>query len=224
MTGIELYMTARRFNSIHEALKWFEQSFSPREVKATVDWAGRYIDSILKEPPAEPIERLGWKVMEFAKTFDHLFGRYVKPPKTGCKRGEVRINDHACSMREALADFHERFGLLDHPCKVGALIRSLLSSNLLDRLAAAELQAPRGSAQKAIVRLRNALAGHQNRQAPVTCKECAKLGDLLIAAEQPPTWLLYHLDASFDLLCPLFGAQHKCISSIRQVAKDVDRG
>ncbi len=53
--------------------------------------------------------------------------------------------------------------------------------------------------------------------AELTCKQCRRIGDAVIALEQPKSWCLVHIDHSFNALCKATGRDHKQILSQRAV-------
>lgn len=63
------------------------------------------------------------------------------------------------------------------------------------------------------------LAGFRKNGTHITCIECAKIGDAVIALEQPKVACLIHVDNSFNALCDCQGNPHKQLSSVAALAK-----
>ncbi len=56
----------------------------------------------------------------------------------------------------------------------------------------------------------------------ITCRECARIGDVIIALEQPSSWCLVHVDGDFHHLCHALGRRHKQLPSV--IAADKKAG
>ena len=67
------------------------------------------------------------------------------------------------------------------------------------------------------------LEGLRERGRWITCKECAKIGDAIIALEQPASWCLVHTDGAFDDLCRCLKRNHTKIRSVTSL-KNEQRG
>ena len=67
------------------------------------------------------------------------------------------------------------------------------------------------------------LATLVSKQKWIDCKSCEKIGDAVIAIEQPSSWTLTHIDADFNVLCEATGRSHKPIKSLRAVDADAPR-
>ena len=58
------------------------------------------------------------------------------------------------------------------------------------------------SAGKALAKLKETGKG-------ITCNDCKKIGDIVIALKQQAAWSLVHIDSAFDILCQATGRDHK---------------
>ena len=56
----------------------------------------------------------------------------------------------------------------------------------------------------------------------VTCKECVRIGDSIIALEQQASWILVHTDNAFNKLCLSLHRDHKQIKSVRAIEEELD--
>jgi hypothetical protein len=54
----------------------------------------------------------------------------------------------------------------------------------------------------------------------ITCKECERVGDAVIALEQTKGFTLLHIDKSFDVLCTARKMPHQKIPSLRAAERD----
>lgn len=219
VTGIDIYLRTRITRDINETFHYFSHRFSHRDTKIALQWACRYMKSIQADPPTEPIERFGWEIYKFAQIYDSLFNRFIN--KTGCKRGQVSLDPDAQTRTEALKDFRQRFMLSDHNCK----LESLLNLSGGSPSTKAILQA---SAHAFPKQSRKALRGFQKKLKDLlatcetpTCENCYHIGDVLIALEQKPSWVLYHTDHSFSALCPLLKRKHKFIDCLYKTSPNI---
>ncbi len=217
-TGTELYFLARRLGSLEEALVTFSQRYSIREVKVVTFWAAKFISALHEAPTDEPTSKWGTTVLRLALTYDCLFGRFASV-KTGCKRGEVRINQSAVTVREALQDFYERFEPEDHICRVGELLEADEGFPLLRRIVRTDRKAHPAESRRGFGTLQCRAKDMLAEGGLPDCSACWKVGDLLIALEQPPSWVLYHVDHLFDALCPMFDSKHVKVKSISTLSK-----
>jgi hypothetical protein len=53
------------------------------------------------------------------------------------------------------------------------------------------------------------------------CDDCRKIGDAVIALEQPADVCLVHIDKTFTKLCPFLKREHKQIKSAIAIDKEV---
>jgi hypothetical protein len=56
---------------------------------------------------------------------------------------------------------------------------------------------------------------------PITCRECGRIGDAVIALEQPRSMTLIHIDRDFDVLCDALERPHRWLPSERTVENGV---
>ena len=223
LTGIRIYIAARRRGSLSWAISWASEEMGSREPKAVAKWAAEYdrVKSRAKLGEAERCEQFGKLVLRCARDYDLLF-RMVNPSKTKCRRGQLAFDYSARSTREALRDFYQRFSAEDHACGLAELLspehrcpkaRPVVDANPTD--------VP-SNARRAFKALHVKLNELFSTCRVPSCGSCSALGDLLIALEQPRRTTLYTVDHLFDALCPLLGKPHKRLASIRAVARKKD--
>lgn len=217
ITGIEIYLDACVRKDINETLQNFSHHFSQRENKIVIQWANRYIESIISAgPPTEPIDWFGWEVLSLALNYDEIFHHLVQP-KTGCKRGEVVMDFDNPTRREVLWDFHERFTDREHKCKLEAILDIKNKCPHLRKMRkASRKDFPDLSVQHLLGfrKLQSEMEKIINSGQAPKCDECYKIGDIIIALEKPPKTTLYHVDYSFSAICPLLKTEHKQLDSV----------
>jgi len=226
ITGIEIYTRARSTKDINETFQYFSHRFSQRENKNVIQWANRYIKSIADDPPGEPVERFGWEVYSFALKYDETFHRIVQP-KTGCKRGQLDMETECLTLREILRDFHERFTSPEHTCKLEELLDIRNGCPRLRRIRQASAKdIPskwRAECLKGFRKLQEELEKIIESGQTPHCDKCYKIGDILIALEQPPKTTLYHVDYSFSAICPLLRTKHEQLASVLKTATGIPK-
>ncbi len=215
ITGIQVYFEARNIGDITKALDRFSEGYG-RAPKTVLKWAAMYLQRILADPASEPIEQFGMQVLDLALTYDKTIAKSVSA-KTGCKKGEVHIEleGHA-TLRELLRDFYKRFTAEDHTCKVAELVGTAQGRrgqvNVIRKTPPdALVDCPTYKARASYKKLRENLIQFLVKRKPPNCRSCYRIGDILIALEQPPRHILYHTDHSFSALCPLLGKRHQRI-------------
>ncbi len=53
-----------------------------------------------------------------------------------------------------------------------------------------------------------------------SCGDCRKIGDAIIALEQPPDVCLVHIDRAFNRFCQFIGREHKHMKSATAIDKE----
>lgn len=217
ITGIEVYFQALLTDDFDDALAYHSQSFSPREVKVVLMWAAKFGKSLPPTSSKEKVEWFGDEVLKFARAYDILFSKSVSA-KSGCKLGELSLDSHCPTRAQALQDFHERFTSQDKACNLEGLFQFEKGCPRLKMvLKASKEDVPDAKARRALTLLKKALCKFIQGKLNLTCRNCSKIGDAIIAMEQPRTHTLYHTDHSFSALCPLLGKKHIAIGSLRKV-------
>lgn len=222
ITGIEIYSHARVTKDINETFQYFSHRFSSRENKIVLQWANRYIKSIKDEPPGDCVEWFGWEIYSFALKYDETFQHMVQP-KTGCKRGQLEMDTESLTRLEMLRDFYERFTSCEHTCKLEELLDIKNACPRLRRVRQASPKNVPTECKKSFSKLQAELEKIIKHGRAPHCDKCHKIGDILIALEQPPKTTLYHVDYSFSAICPLLKNKHKQLDSVLKTAKSIPK-
>jgi hypothetical protein len=223
-TGIEVYFRARLTGSMEETFDWFSHRFSQRENKIVLQWAVRYMKSVAAtvktDNEKESVERFGWEVLSFAFEYDRVFRSYVQV-KTGCKRGQIAFDESAPTLREALQEFYSRFNSTDYTCRLDELLNVSNGCPRLRPVTGASTQDIPVKSRRGFKNLCLELQKFLAKGSTPDCNDCHNIGDFLIALEQPPKTILYHVDSSFSAICPLLGHEHKELQSLLASAPGV---
>ncbi len=221
ISGIDIYNYAKRFNSVPKALDYLGEEFSIRYVKSVLKWAAYYIKELRNKQETEEIYHFGWLVLNFALEYDNIFQK-IAQPKTNCKRGQTPFDFSMPSLDKILTEFYERFNAEDHTCKLSSLLQISGTYPKLQSIMRADLKSLKQESRKSIKDLRENIQFFITNSQTPTCKDCYKIGDVLVALDQPPNTKLYHTDYSFSALCPILKHKHEHIISAKKVLKGLN--
>lgn len=146
---------------------------------------------------------------EMLELFDIKFEAKIQN-KCGCSKGKLPLNVDFRNGISELNDFRTEFLIDCENCPVNDFVQIGKDKGRL----AALVGDPKLQANAAI---RNAI--HTNLTQviksgqPLTCKSCNRIGDAIIAMEQPNSWKLVHVDHSFNTLCDYYKRPHKLLLS-----------
>ncbi len=210
---IRIAFNIDHFQDLPSAMHYLNQDFSIRDVKTQ----NYLFAEMLREKGSVHSGRDMAK--EFARLaigklrkFDRKFARRTSN-SCKCKIGGKELKVDFNNLFDDLRTFLRSVGVVDD-CPVNAFL-GLNKSGKGARL----LQADRVEETKA----GKNLAKLKGKEKWVTCKECATIGDAVIALDQPRSWCLVHIDQDFPILCKANGRQHKQILSERAVDRDVPK-
>jgi hypothetical protein len=182
----------RNCDTCEQASSYLSQDFSTRDMKVYVQVAGMLLDRSVPRTPTAWAETIASEALRLLRRFDRVLKNRIKN-KSACQIGggnpevdyDTLIDDLNAFCREFLAPVQdcEINGWLDltDPQSEACL--------MTDRLASAKIAA--------IDQLRELRSTARH----ITCRECSKIGDAVIALEQPNTAPLVYSDNAFDTLC-----------------------
>ena len=207
---IRVALTLNQCDCWADALVHLEQDFG-RKPKGTLDVVQhllRRTGSInSSDAAAEEVGVLAWK---WLKLFDRRFESKINN-KSKCQIGGREMNLDGNNLLADLYAFYVEFQKPILDCE----IHDLLDFGNARGIASVILADP--NAQKCdSVRNLQELATNNTH---VTCRECARIGDAVIALEQPPSWSLVHVDKAFNPICDAVQKEHKHIKSLKAVEK-----
>jgi len=204
-------MTIAQCSTVDEALTILEQDFSIRSVKGTIATLASYLRErgqiFNTRAAAEEVASLALRKL---KMFDKVFPSRVNN-KCRCQAGTIGPNVDYNALLTELHVLYERFMATVRDCGVNSFLHfSRPRGSLLKLLNDAKVLA---------LSVGQRLSQLQESGAWITCRECARIGDVIIALEQPSSWCLVHIDAAFNDLCQCLGTKHVALASVKAVAK-----
>ncbi len=207
---IRMAATVDQVSNLHDTLFDLNQDFGIRSVKTQ----NHAIALLLKEKGRIENSRiaaieLGRLAFAELKKFDRRFRSEYPENRSGCRVGgkklKVDFNDLFSDLREFVASMEP----IDD-CTVNEFLHFGGDGPAHRLLEVHEVHKTKAGKQ---------LAKLLAKGKWITCKECARIGDAIIALEQPPGFCLVHIDKDFKILCSVTGLPHKLILSERAVAK-----
>ncbi len=208
---IEVAFRIEHYGSVDAALAEIEEDFAIRKVKLGI----HVVRAILRESGSLGNQKAAAKeVVRLAVAKLKLFDR----------RFPGRINN-ACGCRIGAKDL-----VVDHN-NVFVSLRQFMeaTSNITDCAINEYLgfDSSRGRATMllehsgaAITKAGAHLAKYTQKNALIDCRRCSRIGDVVIAMEQPKSFELAHIDGAFNELCAATGRAHVAIKSARACANE----
>ena len=202
------------FQDLGKAMHYLEQDFSIRDVKTGLHGLALLLaekgEIKNSHDMAKELSRLA---IGNLRKFDRRFRRRT-PSKCGCKIGGKELRVDFNHLFEDLRAFIDSIGEVDD-CPINEFL-AIGGNRLAGKLLKArDVVSKTKSGEK--------LRALHDKGTPITCRLCAKIGDAVIALDQPPSWCLVHIDKDFNILCPAVGREHKPIQSERAIDTDVPK-
>ena len=199
------------YGNVSDALNHLEQDFSIRDVKASIN----ALSEILRKNgtinnSALAAEELGRIAVYWLCEFDDLFGSRI-PNRCKCSKGTENLSVDFDSLLEDLHAFYESFTDPVSNCEINAYLKSQAIRRKVDLVTENQ--------QTSTLDVVKNAASFREKDKWITCKECSKIGDLVIALETPPATSVIHVDNSFRALCPVLKKRSIPVPSQRAAEK-----
>lgn len=213
------------YDTVGDVIKVFEQSFSIREVKAILILVTEILSAerIDLDKPSHK-EKALYALARYIMRIESRLSRKFK--KTGidsarCHRAKIPMNLSADTFAEDIQKFVNNFDDTK-ACRGKCSIDKFFLEKYRKEVEKYINQAPTmpKTANRGfhpLVEQVNALC-HQGSES-FDCKECSKIGDVVIALDAPRTMRLEHTDLSFNALCDLVEQPHKLHPSEKSLHK-----
>jgi hypothetical protein len=213
--AVRLALVIDQCGDVAEALVRIEQDFRPRSIKGLLAVVAKHLRDrgTLANAP-ETAEEVAHLALRWLKRFDRVFPGRIRNAcrcRVGAMTPQVNHNRVLADLRL----FRDAFLTPVTDCEVNAF----LGFDEEHGRSAVLLEDAGVSARPVGGRLREL---YESR-AWVTCRECATIGDVVIALEQPAACCLVHVDAAFNDLCRATGRRHRAIQSVAAVEREQRR-
>lgn len=191
---------------VSDALIIIEQDFGPRGVKGAIASVAKFLrDRSSMTNTRQAAEEIASCAIRMIEHFDEVFPKRI-PNTCRCQIGARTPDVDYNHLLDHLHEFREEFLSPVRDCEVNTFL---------------QLNRPKGKtaalladAKVAGLNVGKKLEEYRNEDKWITCKECAAIGDVVIAFEQPASWCLVHTDKSFDELSRCLDREHKLIKSV----------
>jgi hypothetical protein len=183
----------RNFDNCTQAFAYLSNDFSTRDVKVYAQVAGLLLDRSVPKTTAAWAETIASEALKILRRFDALLTRRIRN-RSHCQIGggkpEIDYNTLINDLNSYCRDF-----LVPVPdCEINAWLDLANSASdapsLLKLLAEAKIASI------------DHMADMKMNKTHITCRECVRLSDAVIALEQPQSITLVYSDNSFNHLCP----------------------
>jgi hypothetical protein len=190
----------RQCDNVANALYHLEQDFGrgPKDALSMIQQHLAGCGSLSSATSAEEIASLA---MRFLERFDNVFPKSIEN-SCRCQIGGNSPEVDYDSILHDLYAFYEAFLAPVQDCQINKFLRSRRRAESLTK----------NEALAGLSAVKN-LTDLQRRSKWITCTECRRIGDAVIALDQPASHCLVHIDQAFDKLCPALERDHKPIAS-----------
>ena len=207
---IDLAFCRDQSASLADAMDHANEAFGIRDVKTLnhfTTWFMREFGSLDSRTGAKEIARLA--VIQLHK-FDRLFQSRTGN-SCGCAIGGKPLKVDFNDLLGTLGDFVRSFKS-DSQCPINEFL-GLQKRGRAARLLENDDVRTNTTAGKNLDKLKA-------RNIAIDCVQCRKIGDVVIALDQPSFACLVHIDSAFEILCEAVGRRHTLLPSERAVARD----
>ncbi len=198
--------------SVKDALVLLSQRYSIRNIKVDLIAIGHLLDQQkAMNDPQVAAEEIGRFAINWLKTFDRIF-RHRIPNASGCRIGHKRPNIDYNMMLKDLNSFYQDFKEPVDDCPVNEFVGVGNPKGTGQALVSEETT-------KTIDSVKN-LGVLLAKRGRFVCDDCRKIGDAVIALEQPEDQCLIHIDKAYNRFCRFLKREHKQIKSAVAIDKE----
>jgi hypothetical protein len=191
--------------SVRDSLVLLANRFSIRSIKVDVIALGILLDQQkAMHNPSIAAEEIGSLAIRWLKTFDRLFRDKI-PNQAGCLIGLKKPTIDYNTLLKDLNGFYEDFTEPVSDCPINDFVGIGSSEGGRPALLSEESVQKIDSIRQLTMLLE---AGRR-----FVCDDCRKIGDTVIALEQPEDQCLLHLDNAYNKFCSILKREHKQIRS-----------
>lgn len=193
------------YNDIGEAFIRLEQRFSSRDVKADLSTLRDYVANRGPNSPRDAAEEIGRLAVHWLRRFDRVFRSRIDCA-SGCRLGRRPLRADYDSLLEDLSTFYHEFTEPVTDCEVNEFLAFTSAQGRAARL----LKDDRIPMLKPVGKW---LDKYCSEKRTITCIECMKLGDAIIALAQQKAYTLLSTDSSFEILCEVLDRKFRQLRS-----------
>jgi hypothetical protein len=200
---VAFYIAKR--TSVKDALILLSQRYSIRKIKVDMTAIAHLLEQRkVMDNPHIAAEEIGRLAIHWLKTFDRRFPD-LTPNACGCRIGHKRPSIDYNTMLKDLNAFYMDFTEPVDDCPINDFV------GIGDRAGKGQALVTEKTTQK-IDSVEN-LAKLLSAGTRFVCDDCLKIGDAVIALEQPTDHCLVHIDNAYNKFCRFLKREHKQIRS-----------
>lgn len=198
-------------SSVRDSLVLLSNRFSIRKIKVDMIALGTLLEqrSAMHEPALAALE-IARLANLWLKSFDRTF-REKTPNQVGCLIGNKRPTIDYKTLLQDLNAFYEDFTENVPDCPINDFLGVGNAQGKAHELLGEEKPRRIDSVKQ--------LAGLMEAGRRFSCDKCRKIGDAVIALEQPEDQCLVHLDKAFNEFCVVLKREHKHLKSASAIDK-----
>lgn len=209
---VRVATTIAMCDTVAHALVVLEQSFKPRDVKGVL----HALSSMLTAQGSvgntrAAAEEAASAAVIYLRTFDKTFTTRTSN-RCGCEIGGLELNVDYNRLLNDLAAFANKFRQTVEDCQVNRLMRVDKHNGLSKQMVDDESLSDVVAVQQ--------LGKIRAKSKHINCKNCRTIGDAVIAADQPKSVSLVHLDGAFVPLCGMMETDRLGLKSVTAAEAD----
>ena len=204
----QMALRVDHFRNVSYAINHESESFRPRDLKTLLHLLSALFASGKELSGREASKEIVHIAVTTLYKFDRRFRSHT-PNTCGCKAGGREFRPDFTNLFEDIRTFVRSWNNVEEDCGIQRFLNLGKPSRASKLLELTEVSNDT-KAGKSLAQLK-----HKGKA--ITCKDCLKIGDIVIALEQQAAWCLVHIDSAFDILCAATGRNHKKIESVRRV-------
>ena len=215
-------------NNIVDAIALWSNRFNPSELKAILQlipqlFSTRQLNFSSDQDKKKALSILAIYIKRFELRLHRQFNN-TNIDSTACARALVPLNVDLKNPVEGLKQFADEFGDVKtcrSKCQIDQFLLVQYRSEI-ERLVEQAKHLPKNTNTRGFINIANNLKEILATGAPAcNCKRCEKIGDAVIALDEPRNMRLEHTDNSFDYLCPTVNQPHYKHPSENQIVMNV---
>jgi len=202
----------RNFDDCTQAFAYLSQDFSVRDMKVYVQVAGMLLDKSVPKTTTAWAETIAREAVQFLRRFDKKFASRLRN-RSRCQIGGGKPEIDYNTLVDDLNSYCREFLTPVTNCEVGTWL-DLANS----RSDASSLIKTLAGTIKSVEHLADVKANKTH----ITCRECVKISDAVIALEQPESITLVYSDNAFNALCHELGKPGLQVPSAVKAERDAN--
>jgi hypothetical protein len=199
------------YNNVKDAINYESESFKPRDLKALLHLLSNLYPNSKQVSGREAAKEIVHNAVTILRRFDRRF-RDRTNNSCGCRLGGKDFRPDFSNLFEDVCGFLQYCQMVND-CGIERFLK-LHKPSEASKLLESDEVSKKTAAGKSLLKFK------QNG-IHITCKECQKIGDIVIALEQRPAWCLIHIDSAFDILCSVTNRDHVRIQSVKAIEGNI---